>query len=524
MATTRPEGRSAARIARASASAAALLSIGTVAEAATAPALQPTFAVSAVATDNSELTTDDQRRSDVIGDVDAGLIVRSRGARVTLTGDVGLEFVGYARHGEPTRVLPRGRLDLDATLAEHLLFFDGELAAVRTRSDPLAAQYDGPSTANTVSTVSVRASPYLAHEFSPTISASARSDTTITRNKSDDSSGIAAPEGSTYQHDVVNIVRKPTPFGFSIDGLHDDTTYQDDNTSVLRTDSLQATLSAALDSDLQVGIEGGHEHAVYTGIVQNDTTYGAMLQWHPSQRTALDADAEHHYFGTGWNLHFRDRLPFSAVELSFTRAASASAAAFGLTGPDSDPAALLGAVLSSRTPDAASAATTDHVVDSAMQGGSVPASFAQPLQISSESAQVATRATLNLLYNGVRNSVYASVYYQKAVALPGAAPTPLSTTFDSRQLGGSLGLYHRLMPDVSAAAEVEWSAIDALGARSGDSSHQTAETLSLTRRLGPRASLSCGLRHFASHVVLNSASTTTDVRENQVFAGLRVQY
>ena len=523
MATTRPEVRRAARFALASASAVALSSIGAAAEAAVSPVLQPTIAVSAVATDNSELVPDDQRRSDVIGDVNAGLIVRSHGARVTLTGDIGLEFVGYARHGEPTRVLPRGRLDLDSTLLEHLLFFDGEMAAVRTRSDPLAAQYDGASTANTVSTVSVRASPYLAREFSPTLSASARSDTTVTRNKSDDSTGIAAPDGSTYQHDVVNITRKPTPFGFSIDGLHDDTTYQD-AAAVLRTDSLQATLNAALDGELLVGIEGGHEHAVYTGIGQNDTTYGAMLQWHPSQRTTFDADAEHHYFGTGWDMHFRDRLAHSAVDLSFTRAATASAVAFGLTGPDSDPAALLGAVLSSRAPDSATASATDQIVDSAAQGGSLPASFAQPLQISSESAQVATRATLNLLYNGVRNSVYASAYYQKAVALPDAAPTPLSTTFDSRQMGGSLGLYHRLMPDVSAAAEVEWSAITALGARSGDSSHQTAETLSLTRRLGPRASLSCGVRHFASHVVLNSTSTTTDVRENQAFAGLRVQY
>jgi hypothetical protein len=32
------------------------------------------------------------------------------------------------------------------------------------------------------------------------------------------------------------------------------------------------------------------------------------------------------------------------------------------------------------------------------------------------------------------------------------------------------------------------------------------------------------VRHFASHVVLNSAASTSEVRENQAFAGLRVQY
>ena len=135
-----------------------------------------------------------------------------------------------------------------------------------------------------------------------------------------------------------------------------------------------------------------------------------------------------------------------------------------------------------------------------------------------------SRATLNLIYNGQRNTLYASAWYMKATALPGSLPTATGTTFDSRQWGGSLGLYHRLMPAVSVAAEVEWSAIDALGARTGDSQHQITGTLSLTQRLGPRTSLSCGLRHFASHVVLESTSTTTDVRENQAFAGLRVQY
>ena len=69
-----------------------------------------------------------------------------------------------------------------------------------------------------------------------------------------------------------------------------------------------------------------------------------------------------------------------------------------------------------------------------------------------------------------------------------------------------------------------WSSIEALGTRAGDSQHQIAGTLSLTQRLGPRTTLSAGLRHFASHLVLQSASSTTEVRENQAFAGLRVQY
>ena len=531
MATTKPERRGASDFVRASAS--ALLSMATAAQAATSPPVQPTIAVSAVVTDNAELTSDDQKRSDVIGDVNAGVIVHSRGARVNVNGDVGLEFVGYARDTEPSRVLPRGQIDLNAILIERALFFDGELSAVRTRSDPLAAQSDSVSTANTVSSVSLRASPYFAHEFTPLVSAGARSDTIVTRNHQDGASGDSVPDGSTYQHDVANITRKAAPFGFSVDASHENTTYQNDDSSVLRTDFLQATLSAALDADLVMGLVGGREHARYTGVSQDDTTYGAMLQWHPSSRTALDVDAEHHYFGTGWNLHFRDRLPRTTVDLSLTRMASASASSFGLNGPDSDPTVLLGALLSNRTADVDSTSTstsantsanTSQAVDQYVQTRNLPTTFSQPLQITSESAQLATRATLNLIHNGPRDTLYASAWYQKATALPGAAPTPVATTFDSRQWGGSLGLYHRLTPQMAGAAEIEWSTIEGLGTRNGDSQRQVTGTLSLTQRLGPRTTLSAGLRHFAAHVVLNSTSTTTEVRENQAFAGLRVQY
>jgi len=555
MATTKPEAPRAARLARASACASglALLTIATAARAATAPpvgsspaasavatdnaelasqgdkrntgvhaatapALEPTLAVSAVATDNAKLASQGDKRKDVIGEVNAGIIVRSRSARVTILGDAGLDFFGYARDSERARVLPRGHLDLNSTLVEQFLYFDGALSASRTRADPLAAQSE-TSTSNTVSTVSLRASPYIAHDFSPTLSTRLRSDTTVTRNHTDNAE--IAPNGSTYQHDVFTLLRKPTPFGMQIDGLHEDTTYQGENASVLKTDSLQATFLAAPDTDLMLGVIGGRERAVYAGTTQDDTTYGGVLRWRPSPRTTLDLGAQHHYFGTGFNLHLHDRLPRSTIDFSLTRAAQASPATFGLNGPDSDPALLLGAILSSRTPDLPN---SDQAVDDLMLTRNLPGAFAQPQQITSESAQLATRAQLNLLYSAPRNTFYASGWYVKATTLPGSVIVTPGLTFDSRQWGGSLGLYHRMTPQLSAAAEIEWSRIEALGARTGDSQHQFAGTLSLTQRLGPRTTLSAGLRHFASRVVLNSASTNSDVRENQAFAGLRVQY
>ncbi len=527
MTTTRPEAAPPARILRSSASGLALLTIASAAHAATTAAvtpapLQPTLFVGAVATDNARLGGPGDERKDLVGETDAGLIVRSVGPRVTLTGNLGAEFIGYARHSEPDAVLPRGHLDLSSTLVDRALFFDGEAAADRTRSDPLAAQSDSFSTANTVSTTRLRASPYFAHDFSDTLSALARSDTTITRNRAVDPSAGPAPAGSTYQHDTFEIVRKPAPLGVSIKGSREDTLSQDRTAPPLKSDTLQAMLTAQVDEDVQLGVIGGREHVRHDGLVDDGNIYGGMLQWRPSRRLDLELDAQHHYFGNGFALHLKDRLPRTAVDLAMSRAVTASVAAFGSYNVDSDPTALLGAILSSRTPDAPQ---NDQAAEQLAQAEGLPASFSQPTSIMSSRAQLVTRAQLNLVFDGPRDTVYASSWYQKAVALADAPAVPATiTNIDTRQWGGSLGFYHRLTPTLSAAAEAQWSTTDALSDRAGDHQHQASGTLSLTQRLGPHTTLSGGARHFSARTALASTATTTQVRENQAFVGLRMQY
>jgi uncharacterized protein (PEP-CTERM system associated) len=478
--------------------------------------------VGAVATDNARLDVGGDDRKDLVVETDAGVIVHRIGPRLSITGNAGLDFIGYARHSEPDVVLPRGHLDLNSTLVQQALFFDGEISAERTRNDPLAAQSNSFSTANTVSTTSLRASPYFAHDFSDTLSALARSDTTITRNRSVGSSSPSAPQGSTYQHEVVDIVRKPTPFGMSITGVREDTRFQDRTASALKSDTLQAMLTTELANELQLGVIGGREHAVHDDIVDDDTTYGGMLQWHPSRRLSLDVTGQHHYFGTGWNLHLQDRLPRTVVDLTMTRTASASVATFGSYSVDTDPTALLGAILSARTPDAPDG---DQAAEQLSQTVSLPSSFSQASSIISNRAQQVTRAQFNLLYDGPRDTVFASAWYQKATALAGAPAAPATPAdLDSRQWGGSLGLYHRLTRTLSAAVEAQWSTTDALGSRAGDHQRQASATLSMTQRLGPHTTLSGGARPFAAHTALASTLTTTQLRENQAFVGLRMQY
>jgi uncharacterized protein (PEP-CTERM system associated) len=484
------------------------------------PIFQPELAVSGVLTDNALLAPNSSRVSDAIGQVSVDLRARLRGARVTLTGDIGADFIGYARDQENSSVLPRGSLDLASILIERTLFFDAGVEASRQRGDPFAPQGTGPAIANTMSTVTWRASPYFQHDFTPTVSALVRSDTIATTNSSD-GSNVIAPGGSTVQREIARIERKPVPIGLALEASREETTYQSGATP-LTVDSARATVTVGVDQELLFGAVGGYDHAVY-GITNDEAIYGITTRWRPSVRTQLDADVEHRFFGTGWNIHFRDRLPLAVVDLSWLRGASGTPAAIGLPTADSNPALLLNSLLSSRI---TGTDARDSAVDEVTETRGLPTAFAQPIDVFSETPQVAQTFQLDMLVNGVRDSLLGSIFYSKAETLPGATVSTTAPAPDSQQWGGSVGMYHRMTPNMAAGAEVTYSDVQAIGTgpRAGDASRQWVATLSLTRRINKQASLACGVRHLSAHVTLASTDSSYQVDENQVFAGLRMQY
>jgi len=485
------------------------------------PFLQPGISVSVVASDNAALAPDDAKRSDAIGQVTLDLRMRSRGPRLTIEGDVGADFIGYARDSAADHVLPRGNLDLGATLVERALFLEAGVEAARTRADPLLPFTGEASTANTVSSVTWRASPYFEHDFTPNVSALVRSDTLLTRNTSSDPD-VAPPVGSTVQREIVRVERRPAPVGLALEASREETTYEDETVTPLMIESARATVSVGVDQELLFGAVGGRDHAEYGGTTTDETIYGGLMQWRPSPRTAFDVEVEHRFFGTGFNIHFRDRLPRSVIDLSLQRAATATPSSIGLPEATTDPAALLNTLLSTRVPDLNA---RDAAVDEISESRSLPGSMARPVDIFTQTPQLATTGRLDLLLNGTRNTLLGSLFYVKATVLPGTLVAPVGPeNFDSRQWGGSLGWYHRLSPQAAAAAEITYADVEALGDRSGDTSRQWIATLSLSRRVNPDMTLSCGLRHLSARVTLASAGTAFDVDENQVFAGLRMQY
>jgi uncharacterized protein (PEP-CTERM system associated) len=485
------------------------------------PIVQPTLELRAIATDNSGLTTSANKKSDLIADVNAGLLVRRRSARLNIDGDIGLEFIGYADHSQPDRVLPRGKLNLNATLVERNLFFDGGVEARRTRADPLAAQGEGASTANVLSTLTYRASPYFSHEFSSDVTALARSDTIISHNFGGDPVTSTLQRDSRLQRELLRVERRPLPWGVALDASREDTRYAEQSDTVLRVDSVRAIGSVAIGGDWVAGLIVGHDHSVYSLNDVSDSRRGVMARWRPTERTLLDAEVEHRFFGTGWNLRFRHRWPLTILDVTMQRAPSATPVSAGVVESASDVAKLFGPRLSAQFPNAAdpTAAARDLL---ASRG--IPADLSKPLLIFSESAQLSQRATVSVTTTGVRTTLSGTAFYVKAEALDRGATVPTLQSFDSRQWGGSMSLNRRLAPDTTGTVELSWSDLQGLGARIGESARQATGSVAINRRLSTVTSFTAGLQHLASRVVVAAGGSTTRVDETQVFAGIRMRY
>ena len=128
-----------------------------------------------------------------------------------------------ARRARPTTCCRAATSILSAILIERALFLDAGVEAARTRADPLLPFSGEASTANTVSSVTWRASPYFEHEFTPTLSALVRSDTHRSRRNTSADPGVAAPVGSTVQREIVRVERKPVPVGLALEASREAT-------------------------------------------------------------------------------------------------------------------------------------------------------------------------------------------------------------------------------------------------------------------------------------------------------------
>ena len=73
------------------------------------------------------------------------------------------------------------------------------------------------------------------------------------------------------------------------------------------------------DPTLQFSLIVGYENNRFAFTEDKGAVYGGGVSWHPSDRTQLDATAEHRFFGVGYNFTFNHRWPLSAFSIRASR-------------------------------------------------------------------------------------------------------------------------------------------------------------------------------------------------------------
>ena len=261
--------------------------------------VRPSLQLGLAATDNANHAAGAEARTGVVASAQPRVAIDGRSSASHLHAIVGADLVAHGHGVRPNRAYPLLIADLAATLAPRWLFLDALASVQATERDPYGARSETGDTDTRATTSAYRLSPYIEHEFSP-------------------GAGVLA----RYEH-------------------------------AGSSSALTARGDLALADDLVVGPVIGRERSTLWLEKSADTLYGAHLVWTPNERTRVAAQAEHRFFGTGWQLEANYRRPWMSFALRWIRWPVTSSTSLGVVAADARLDSFLDAILTTRIPDAA---------------------------------------------------------------------------------------------------------------------------------------------------------------------------
>lgn len=470
------------------------------------------------ATDNSGLSTAAQVPKDVVIDIEPRLVVRGRGASFNLNADVATHFLIYADDSQDSRILPVGTVALNANLVDRWLYLDTSVSADQISADPYAFRTDIDTGRNRINTLGYRLSPYLKHDFTPSLSLLARSDNYWTKRRGE-FSATDARRNSLFEKQSVLLEKRPLPLGFSAEASQETTSYRSgDRETVLKIDSARGVVTYAVDPTFVIGLVGGTEKSVFSLTTTTDQIAGGRFSWAPTERTELKGSYEQRFFGNGGSLQWTHRSPFIGLTVSAAREPTATGSSFVLAANSGSVQSLLDAIFTTRYPDPSQRAV---VVNGVIAGLGIPNVLGEPLEVFSNYAQLRDSFNTAIIFQGVRSTVITRLFAVRLQQLNLAdvpAVAGVGITADNTQKGISVDYNRRMTAAFTANLSVGYSEIEGLGLAAGLFTTNRNIRLTLGQDLSPDTKVSYGLRYQVDHL-----TTPTDDRrakETAAFIGV----
>jgi uncharacterized protein (PEP-CTERM system associated) len=244
-------------------------------------------------------------------------------------------------------------------------------------------------------------------------------------------------------------------------------------------------------------------------------TYGAGVAWFPSERTKLDANIEHRFFGTSHNLAFEHRTPRSVFRLSDKKDLASDASNNFGNGSQRTVFDLLFQVFASVAPDPVQRAA---LVDAFLQNNGLTRTTLAQGGFLTSNITVQSRQDLSFALLGVRSTIMISAYRNDARLLNPAssAAGDLAGGSSLLQSGVSVNLSHRLTPLSAISADL------AQIRTSGGVGDQRTKLRSLTVTWSNRVAQSVDLSVSARRSQFDSV--TDPYTESAVLANLRMWF
>ena len=396
-------------------------------------------------TDNVNLVPRSDAKSDFVTSITPSLSVNETGNRLKLNGFISLPILIYARTGsENDKVLPEVSLQGTAEVVEKLLFIDSAIYVTQQYDSPFGARPQSLVTAtnNRFTTESYTVSPYL-RGAKGDYNYELRDNNIWTTTSGSGASVVTA----LYANEIVGTAsRNPVPVGWTLDYDRSDIKYPDQQAFLTELERARAVWEA--DPQIEFSAGGGYEYNRFALTTYKGAIYNVGFRWRPTERTNVNAELEHRYFGASYHFAFDHRTPLSVWSLHASRDATTNPQQLATLPGGSSTSALLNQLLLLSIPDPVQRQT---YIDQLIRNGSLPLLTSGPINLFTDQVllQESETATLGLL--GAHNSIFFSIFRLHSEPIAGSGMTLdglLSAAANNTQTGGSIVWTHNLTPSL----------------------------------------------------------------------------
>ena len=270
--------------------------------------IQPTFGISETLTNNVNLAPSGSAQGDLVTQLTPGITINEVGARVSLTGNVSVPILLYAKTGAQNNTsYVQANLLGNAEVIEKFFYVEAAVDAAPQYFTPFGAQPQGlaNATQNRYQIADYRVSAYIKGGHSGDIEYLVRNDSIWTTLNS-----TPLAVNNSYTNQTLATVGKQAPqLGWLFE--YDRTSVKFSSQPPLLTELGRLRLSHSPDPQVTLSVSGGYENNDYTFTHSSDAIYGVGARWFPTERTKVEASWEHRFFGASYLFDFSHRTPLS---------------------------------------------------------------------------------------------------------------------------------------------------------------------------------------------------------------------